>query len=438
MKISVFGLGYVGVVAAGCLAADGHDVIGVDPNVTKVKLVNQGISPIVEAEIGEMVARFASKGNLRATADTAEAVLCTDISFVCVGTPSQRTGGLDLSYVRKVCEEIGESLRTKDSFHLVVMRSTILPGTMNALVIPTLEKVSGKQAGIDFGVCNNPEFLREGTAVWDYRNPPKTVIGETDKRSGDILSSLYNGLDAPLIRTEIKIAEMVKYVDNVWHAVKVAFANEVGNFCKEIEVDSHRVMEIFCQDTKLNLSPYYLKPGFAFGGSCLPKDLRALTSKAKTLNLSMPLLYSVLDSNQEQIDRTFRKILESGAKRIGFLGFSFKAGTDDLRESPVVELIERLLGKGKSLVLYDKNVSIAKLTGANKDYILNHVPHLSGIMAEDIDVVIDSSDLIIIGNGAKEFIEPTERAVASGKPIIDLVRIKPTMSSGGSYEGIAW
>ena len=438
MKISVFGLGYVGVVAAGCLAADGHEVIGVDPNVTKVKLINQGVSPIVEAEIGEMVAEFSSNGKLRATTDTADAIFGTDISFVCVGTPSQRTGGLDLSYVRKVCEEIGESLRIKDSFHLVVMRSTILPGTMGTLIIPTLEASSGKQAGIDFGVCNNPEFLREGTAVWDYRNPPKTVIGETDKRSGDILSSLYEELGAPLIRTEIEIAEMVKYVDNVWHAVKVAFANEVGSFCKELAVDSHRVMEIFCQDTKLNLSPYYLKPGFAFGGSCLPKDLRALTHKAKTLDLSMPLLYSVLDSNQEQIDRAYRKILESGAKRIGFLGFSFKAGTDDLRESPLVELIERLLGKGKALLLYDKNVSIAKLTGANKDYILNHVPHLSAIMVEDIDSVLNGSDLIIIGNGANEFVEPTEKAVAAGKPVIDLIRIKSTMSSGGSYEGIAW
>src|ERR1019366_3324131 len=277
MKISIFGLGYVGAVSAGCLATDNHQVIGVDPNQTKVDLINKGVTPIIEKDIGEMIANTVKNGNLRATTDAREAVINSDLSLICVGTPSQLNGNLDLSYVRRVCEEIGTALEEKSSFHVVVGRSTMLPGSMSNVVIPTLEASSGKKAGVDFGVCNNPEFLREGTAVYDYYNPPKTVIGETDLRAGDMLVELYKHMDAPLIRTDIETAEMVKYTDNNWHAVKVAFANEIGNISKAVGIDGHKVMEIFCQDTKLNLSSYYMKPGFAFGGSCLPKDVRALT-----------------------------------------------------------------------------------------------------------------------------------------------------------------
>ena len=277
MKISIFGLGYVGAVSAGCLATDGHEVVGVDPNKTKVDLINEGKTPIIEKDIGEMIAAAVAAGRLRATTDVRQAVMDTDISLICVGTPSQLNGNLDLSYVRRVCEEIGSALRDKPAFHVVVARSTMLPGSMRNVVIPTLESYSGKQAGVDFGVCNNPEFLREGTAVYDYYHPPKTVIGESDTRAGDVLVELYKDMDAPLIRTDIETAEMVKYTDNNWHALKVAFANEIGNLCKALGIDGHKVMQIFCQDTKLNLSPYYMKPGFAFGGSCLPKDVRALT-----------------------------------------------------------------------------------------------------------------------------------------------------------------
>ena len=294
MRISVMGLGYVGAVSAGCLAADGHIVVGVDPHPTKVDLINQGVAPIVEKDIGEIIRAQVALGTLSATSDSARAVHDTDMSLICVGTPSQLNGSLDLRFVRKVCEEIGAALKTKSAFHVVVARSTMLPGTMREVVIPTLEQYSGKIAGRDFGVCNNPEFLREGTAVWDYRNPPKTVIGETDERSGDILAGLYAGLEAPLIRTDVETAEMVKYTDNVWHALKVAFANEIGNLCKAVAIDGHKVMEIFCQDTKLNLSPYYMKPGFAFGGSCLPKDVRALTYKARALDLDLPVLNAIL------------------------------------------------------------------------------------------------------------------------------------------------
>ncbi|MDP2223528.1 nucleotide sugar dehydrogenase, partial [Nitrosomonas sp.] len=387
MKISIFGLGYVGTVSAGCLATDGHSVIGVDPNKTKVNLINRGVSPIVEKDIGEMIAASVKSGLLRATSDVQDAVLNSEISLVCVGTPSQLNGNLDLSHVRKVCEQIGAAIKEKSAFHVVVARSTMLPGSMRSVLIPALESYSGKKAGVDFGVCNNPEFLRESTAVFDYYNPPKTVIGESDTKAGELLMQLYAKMTAPLIRTDVETAEMVKYADNTWHAVKVAFANEIGNLCKAEGIDGHKVMEIFCQDTKLNLSPYYMKPGFAFGGSCLPKDVRALMYKGKSLDIDLPLINAILPSNQRQIEKGIKMIVDKGNRKIGILGFSFKAGTDDLRESPLVEVIEYLLGKGYELKLYDKNVSLAALTGANQDYILNHIPHISKLMASSMDEV---------------------------------------------------
>ena len=437
MRISIFGLGYVGAVSAGCLAADGHTVIGVDPNATKVKLINDGVTPIIEKDIGEIIAKAVAEKRLWATTKVDDAINASELSIVCVGTPSERNGSLDLRYIRSSCEEIGQVLRNKSSWHNVTIRSTILPGTMRNIIIPMLEESSGKKAGVDFGICNNPEFLREGTAVYDYRNPPKTVIGEIDARSGDILAGLYAHLQAPLIRTSVETAEMVKYVDNVWHAVKVAFANEIGNICKPLSIDSHEVMGIFCQDTKLNLSPYYLKPGFAFGGSCLPKDLRALSYQAKALDLDLPLLASVIPSNEVQIDRAFKLISDRNVKKISILGFSFKEGTDDLRESPVVELIERLIGKGADLRLYDKNVSLAALTGANRDYILNHIPHISRLMVDNLQIAVDHADLIIIGNKAPEFVEWIDK-IPADKHIIDLVRIAKSVRPVANYEGICW
>jgi GDP-mannose 6-dehydrogenase len=437
MNISIFGLGYVGAVSAGCLAADGHTVVGVDPNATKVKLINDGVTPIIEKDIGEIIAKAVAEKRLWATTNVADSIKDTELSIVCVGTPSERNGNLDLRYIRNCCEEIGRALCNKSSWHNVTIRSTILPGTMRNIIIPMLEESSGKKAGVDFGICNNPEFLREGTAVYDYRNPPKTVIGEIDARSGDVLAGLYAHLQAPLIRTSVETAEMVKYVDNVWHAVKVAFANEIGNICKPLAIDSHEVMGIFCQDTKLNLSPYYLKPGFAFGGSCLPKDLRALSYKAKALDLDLPLLASVLPSNELQVDRAFKLIADRNVKKISVLGFSFKEGTDDLRESPVVELIERMIGKGADLRLYDKNVSLAALTGANRDYILNHIPHISRLMVDNVQAAVDHGDLIIIGNKSPEFAEWIGK-IPSDKHIIDLVRIAKTVRPVANYEGICW
>ena len=437
MKISIFGMGYVGAVSAGCLANDGHEVIGVDPNQTKVDLINNGQTPIVEKDIGEMVALGVRNKLLRATTNVQEAVFGSDISLICVGTPSQLNGNLDLSFVRRVCEEIGSAIGAKTGFHVVVARSTMLPGSMRSVVIPTLEQYSGKTAGKDFGVCNNPEFLREGTAVYDYYNPPKTVIGETDVTAGDLLVKLYQKMDAPMVRTDIETAEMVKYTDNNWHAVKVAFANEIGNLSKALGIDGHKVMEIFCKDTKLNLSPYYMKPGFAFGGSCLPKDVRALTYKAKSLDLNLPLLNSLMPSNQLQIQKGLDMVTAYGKRRVGILGFAFKAGTDDLRESPLVEVIESLIGKGYEMKLYDRNVNVAALTGANREYILNHIPHISKLMVDKMEEVLEFAEVLVIGNGAPEFRTILEQ-LRPGQIVIDLVRIVSNKSEAGRYDGICW
>jgi len=437
MKLSVLGLGYIGAVSAGCLARDGHEVIGVDPEPRKVDLINAGRTPVIEKEIGEIIEEQVAAGRLRATTDVAAAIGTSDLLLVCVGTPSMPNGGIDLKYVRRVCEQIGTGLKRHHGAPVVVVRSTMLPGTMRELVIPTLEASSGKRAGTEFGVCVNPEFLREGTAVHDYYHPPKTVVGEFNRASGDLLASLYARMPGPLIRTDIETAEMVKYADNAWHALKVGFANEIGNVCKALEVDGHRMMDIFCQDTKLNLSPYYLKPGFAFGGSCLPKDLRALLYKAKTLDLTLPILGAILPSNERQIERGVRAVVERGSRKVGILGFSFKSGTDDLRESPVVELAERLIGKGFDLRVYDENVRLASIHGANRDYILNRVPHISRLMVASIDEVLNHADTIVIGNAAPEFRDVPVR-LTDGQTIIDLVRITDSRSVSGVYEGICW
>lgn len=437
MKVSIFGLGYVGAVSAGCLAHGGHEVVGVDLDQTKVERINGGRSPIVEADIDEIIAGAVRSGHLRATQDEVQAVRDTDLSLVCVGTPSQNNGNLDLTYIRRVCEEIGLALSKKLERHTVVIRSTILPGTMRRVVIPILEECSGKSAGIGFGVCTNPEFLREGSAVADFKFPAKTVIGELDSISGDTAASLYAHIDAPLIRVDLETAEMVKYIDNSWHALKIGFANEVGNLCKSLSVDSHRAMEIFRLDQKLNISPAYLVPGFAFGGSCLPKDLRALTYVAKSNDLELPILNSIIRSNELQVTRGLQLIMRKGHTRIGILGFSFKAGTDDLRESPMIEIIERLAGKGYDLRIYDKNVQVAKLVGANRNFILRRIPHISKLMVDDIDAVINHAETIVIGNKDPEFKTVPQR-LHDGQSIIDFVRIANPGSSNGKYDGICW
>jgi GDP-mannose 6-dehydrogenase len=437
LKVSVFGLGYVGTVCAACLAQDGHEVIGVDRVETKVDLINAGQSPIIEANIQEIIAAAVQANRLCAIQDSIRAIQETELSFICVGTPSQVNGNLDLSYIRRVCEEIGLALRNKAAHHTIVIRSTVLPGTMRGVVIPILEEHSGKRAGIGFGVCNNPEFLREGSAVMDFKFPAKTVIGELDPASGATVATLYEKLDAPLIRVDLETAEMVKYIDNAWHALKIAFANEIGNLCKSLGVDATKAMEMFCLDKKLNISSAYLSPGFAFGGSCLPKDLRALSYTAKLRDLELPILNSILRSNDLQVMRGLQLIMAKGNTRVGILGFSFKAGTDDLRESAMIEVIERLVGKGFDVRIYDKNVQIAKLVGANRDFILNRIPHIAALMVDDIAAVLKHGQTIVIGNKDPDFLNVQNRLL-DGQILVDFVRMADRRSDDGKYDGICW
>jgi GDP-mannose 6-dehydrogenase len=438
VKISVFGLGYVGTVSAGCLTALGHEVIGVDVNPTKVNMVNAGKSPVIEANLDALIAEGAKTGRLSASGRAGEAIAASDLSLVCVGTPSDCNGNLSPVFVERVCQEIGQALANKEGYHVVVVRSTMLPGSTEERVIPILEGVSGCRAGQDFGVAFNPEFLREGTAVHDFYHPPYSVIGEYDDRGAGMVADLYADVDAPVLVVPLKVAEMVKYANNAFHALKIAFSNEIGNICKRQGVDSHQVMDIFCMDEKLNLSSCYLRPGFAFGGSCLPKDLRALLYHAHRLDLSTPVLEAILPSNELQVKRGFELIRRTGKKKIGVLGFSFKSGTDDLRESPLVELIETLLGKGYQVKLYDRNVSLARLQGANRAYIEQQVPHIATLMCDSMEEVLSESEVIIIGNRAPEFCRVLQQA-RHDQVVVDFVRVSKDIGHlDARYEGICW
>src|SRR2546423_2781729 len=438
-SISVFGLGYVGSVSATCLASKGNSVLGVDLNPAKVQAMDSGQSPIVEEGLGEILAAANKACRLQATTDAVAAVHKPDISFICVGTPSLRQGKLDLSGIERVCQDIGAALRTKDKFHWVVLRSTVLPGTTENVVLPLLERASGKKAGSDFAVCYNPEFLREGTAIKDFFNPPFTVLGAWDISHLCPLREMYGFANAKIFETSVATAEMVKYVCNAFHALKVGFANEVGVLAKQLEVDAEEVTKIFTSDTSLNISPAYLSPGFAFGGSCLPKDLRALVHCAKENDLRLPLLESILPSNTEHIDRVVDTVLRTGKRKIGVLGLSFKAGTDDLRESPLVHLAKRLLGEGCQLQVWDTNVMLGRLVGSNRQFIDEFIPHIGVLLKEDLQEVVASSDLVLVGTRAVA----RETLLASLRPdqiVIDLVNLeKPRRAVGKTaYEGICW
>ena len=438
MKVAVFGLGYVGCVSAAALAHDGHDVIGVDVNAEKVAAVNDARSPIVEPGLEPLIQRGREAGRLRATTDTGEAVAASDVSLLCVGTPSRKNGSLDLQYLARVSEEIGCELRGASSYHLVVVRSTVLPGTTHEVVIPALERRSGKRYGEGFGVAVNPEFLREGSALRDFRNPPLTLVGHNHAADAAGATALYEHVQAPVVNTSIRVAEMMKYASNTWHALKVSFANEIGTACKRFGVDSHEVMDIFCQDTKLNISPYYMKPGFAFGGSCLPKDVRALQYRAREADLDLPVVQSILQSNTVHVQRAVDEIVETGRKRVGLLGLAFKAGTDDLRESPMVILAESLLGKGFQVRIYDRNVSLARLVGANRQYIEEQIPHLSVLLRPSVQEVIDEAEVVVVGNAGEEFGEAMLRCRAD-QVVLDLVRLPVDHSKmAAEYRGICW
>ncbi len=437
-RVSVFGLGYVGCVSAACFAKEGHDVIGVDVSESKVAMLNAGRATIVEHGIAELVAAMRSQGRLRATTNVREGVQESDISLVCVGTPSKPNGSLDLSYVERVCTQIGEVLRDKTARHTIVIRSTVLPGSTQEIAIPALERASNKSARRDFTVCMNPEFLREGTSINDFFEPPFTLIGCDEPIDAVPVTALYATLKAPLHVTATRVAEMIKYACNCFHGLKVGFANEVGNVCKALGIDSHEVMRLFCEDTKLNISPAYLRPGFAFGGSCLPKDLRAITYRARQLDVPTPILAATLESNAAQIEHAFDMIMALGKKRVGLLGLAFKEGTDDLRESPNVTLIERLLGKGVRVTIYDQEVTQSRLIGANRAYIEREIPHIWSLMRSSIEDVLNESDVVVIGNGSAEF-RNAAKVMGETRAVIDLVRaFADRRSDGGRYEGICW
>jgi GDP-mannose 6-dehydrogenase len=437
MRISVFGLGYVGAVSAACFARNGHEIIGVDTNASKVQSFNAGRAPVVESGLEDLMADGVRSGRIRATSSVEDAIRHSEVSIICVGTPSRPNGSLNLDAVEAVSSQIGRAIAAKEPDHLIVLRSTVLPGTVRDIVLPALERFSGKRAGEDFSVVHNPEFLREGSAIKDFDHPPMTVIGADAPPAAGRAAELYQGVEAPLVTTSIETSEMLKYADNVWHALKVCFGNEIGNVCKAAGIDSHEVMDIFCRDTKLNISPTYLKPGFAFGGSCLPKDTRALAHLAKSLDLEVPVIGSILLSNAIQIERATRRIMALGRRRIAVLGFSFKAGTDDLRESPQIELIERLIGKGYDLRLYDSSVNLAALTGANKDYIRNAIPHINSIMVDSLDSALAHGEVIVVGNNAPEFAGVPSR-LGERQILIDLVGIGSTSHLGDRYDGINW
>jgi GDP-mannose 6-dehydrogenase len=436
--VSIFGLGYVGSVTAACLAAKGHSITGVDLSASKVEHLNAGRSPIVEPGINELVEQAHKASRLRATTDSAAAVMQTDISFLCVGTPSLRSGKLDLGHVEPVCRDIGQALKRKNAFHLVVVRSTVLPGTTENIVIPALEQTSGKRLGKDFGVCVNPEFMREGTAVADFLQPALTVIGAAEAPHAARLRELYAWAPGRMFETSFRSAEMVKYVCNTWHALKVAFANEVGALAKALKVDAEEVTEIFTADDKLNISASYLKPGFAFGGSCLPKDVRALGYRAKGLDLKLPLFESIMPSNDEHLRRAIEIVLDTGKKNVAILGLSFKAATDDLRESPQVQLVKHLLGEGRNLKIWDENVSLGRLIGSNREYIEQAIPHIGSLLENDLGQILRNAEVVVIATRGVAL----DRLQAHLRPdhmVIDLVNLeKARRPAAGQYEGICW
>jgi GDP-mannose 6-dehydrogenase len=430
-RISVFGLGYVGAVTAACLADAGHRVIGVDVNPAKIEMLESGRAPVLEPGLDHLIAAGRKAGRLHATPDAVAAVSESEISFICVGTPSLPNGRLDLRILERVCEEIGSALRLKKEFHWIVIRSTVLPGTARSLVIPQIEKHSQKQAGVGFAVCANPEFTREGSAVADFLHPAMTVLGADDPAHLLPIREIYEGNPAQVFATSLNVAEMVKYVSNAFHALKVTFANEVGALCRQLDVDEREVTKIFLSDSKLNISTAYLMPGFAFGGSCLPKDLSALTYRAKQLDLDLPLMRSILPSNQAHLERAVNAVLATKRKRIGVLGLSFKPGTDDLRDSPMVQLIKRLIAEGRAVQVWDQDVSLGRLVGSNRQFIEEEVPHIGALLSTDLEHVINSSEVVVIGNSAD-----LRDSLVGRKPeriVIDLQSLRGHSPNDGAF-----
>jgi len=437
VNISIFGIGYVGAVGIACLARNGHTVVGVDVNPAKTDMINRGVSPIIEEGIEALIAEHRRTERISATTDPVQAVRDTDVSFICVGTPSGPNGHTDTRAVVGVAEEIARGIGLKSGFHVVAIRSTVPPGT-NRKLLRIIEEASGKQAGTDFGVVSNPEFLREGTAIRDYHEPPYTVVASDCAAAIEVMREIYRSIDAPFVEVPIGSAEMIKYVNNTFHALKVTFGNEIGNICKRLDIDSHRLMELFCMDRKLNLSPTYLRPGFAFGGSCLPKDLRALRTIARDLYVDCPVIENIERSNELQKERVIEQILAFDRRKIGFVGISFKAGTDDLRNSPIIDIMEQLIGKGYHIRIYDPSVRLAHLLGSNRDYIERKIPLISQFITDDPGDIL-ASEVIVVVNRDEEF---TRRLRNGGSPsaaiVYDLVNLNLDGAAVPEYHGIAW
>jgi GDP-mannose 6-dehydrogenase len=437
-RISVFGLGYVGAVSLACLARDGHRVTGVDIDAFKLNLIRAGKSPILEEGIQELMHDVVSSGRVTVTNDAAQAIRDTELTFVCVGTPSAANGSQDLTAILRLTEQIGKALADKREFHTVVVRSTVQPGTVEERIEPLLEKASGKKSGVDFGVCFQPEFLREGSSIKDYDHPPYTIIGGNCERAVNVVREVFQHIDARFMVTSVRVAEALKMSCNAFHALKITFANEIGRMSQALGVDSHEVMRLVCEDTHLNISPAYLKPGFAFGGSCLPKDLRALATIARQHDLALPMLSSLLASNRVHIDHAVEKILKLGRPRVGMLGLSFKTGTDDMRESPLVMVAKRLIGEGIELRIFDPEVQLSRLIGANRSYIEANIPHLASLLCGSLEEMIDPSDAILVGLQQSALNDALQARVRPNQTVIDLVNLPNRDLLRCRYEGVCW
>lgn len=438
MKISIFGLGYVGAVSLACLARDGHDVVGVDIDQSKLDLISSGKSPIVEEGIQEVMAEVVSSGRVTVTSDCATAIAGTDLSFICVGTPSQQNGSQDLRAIERIAADIGAALREKDGFHTVVIRSTVQPGTVLQVVEPLLVEHSGKRSGIDFGLCFQPEFLREGSSIKDYDNPPMTVVGANSDKAAQVLENLFGELPGQFLRTDIGTAECLKYACNAFHAVKVTFANEIGRVTQSVGVDSRKVMELVCEDRQLNISTAYLRPGFAFGGSCLPKDLRALLYVARENDVEVPMLAGLLPSNKLHVEHALETLIAQGTRKIGMLGLSFKSGTDDLRESPLLTLAEQLIGKGMDLKIFDPEVNFARLIGANRRYLEESIPHVASLMCDSTSEVLEHADVVIVGLSDTQIVNDLHSMTQERHFVLDLVSVRNAQQLAGTYQGVCW
>lgn len=438
MKISIFGLGYVGAVSLACLARDGHQVIGVDIDAAKLELIKSGTTPVVEEGMVDLMADVAASGRVRVTTDVHQAVLDSDISLICVGTPSATNGSQDQGAVLRLAKDLGKAIAEKAAPHVLVFRSTLVPGTVEDVLKPIIEAESGKRDGEGFHLCFQPEFLREGSSIRDYDKPPFTVVGANHAYPAERLRELFGHLPCKFLQTSVRAAEMMKYCCNNFHALKITFANETARLCEALGVDAFEVMNLVCQDTQLNISPAYLKPGFAFGGSCLPKDLRATSYLAKTHDVELPMLNGILQSNRQHIDRAIAKVLESGCRKVGMLGLSFKTGTDDLRESPLVVLAEQLIGKGVQLAIYDPDVQLSRLLGANRRFIETQLPHIGDLLTADLDALIDGAELLIVGVSSPAIFDALATHARPEQKVLDLVKLPNAGALRANVEGLCW